>query len=429
MGILFFLQQNLVSVGIAISLYLVLRSIISHSLKSIRQLAVIALGAVVVLVLFLAVMAIQGILPGFWDGAFVYGLIYSNLGLMEQLKALGDTLQFFISIPLLLISLLVWFLAFILLLFHETGVLKKILLNRWTGWVLLAGGVLSFTAGMGGNLLPGSQGEMGLLQRVAVVLGVILTLLAFLQLIGLIPGLALSGMDKVTFRFSPDAAILLTIVFLWYPIEIIMVTLSGRSYLHYYMAICAICCVLYAFLADQICKLLVSWKITRINFLLAAAWFTGILLTLLYNPINTMQVMYAPEGAENNQIWNSVRYILGNTRPDDKVLVWGAEPVINFLSERSSPIRYTYVYTFYTKGYGGKARSAELLSEIQVNKPLLIIYTGDTPFVNIHPDQTCTLPSQHLLAGMENVMEAICDNYHYVGLVDSTDWKIYRLNQ
>ncbi len=129
LGIIFFLQQNLISIGLAIALYLILRSILSHSWEPFVQAVFIALGAIGVSIVFLAWMAIQGILPGFWDGAFVYVMVYSNLGLVEHLKALGDTLQFFKSIPLLLISLPVWLLALFLLLWHGASTIIKIIRN------------------------------------------------------------------------------------------------------------------------------------------------------------------------------------------------------------------------------------------------------------------------------------------------------------
>jgi hypothetical protein len=427
LGIIFFLQQNLIGVGIAISLYLVLRAILSHSWKPFIQAVFIALGAISISIVFLAWMAIQGILPGFWDGAFVYGMVYSNLGLVERIKALGDTLQFFKTIPLMLISIPVWLLALFLLVRHGASAIIKILKNRWTGWVLLAGGLLSLAIGVGGNLLPGSREGLGLLQKAAIVLGVILTALAILQLFSLLPRLAFATLGKTTFHLSPASSIISAVAVLWYPLEVGMVTLSGRSYLHYYMALIAVCTLLFTLLADQVKKLLSFWKIKGVNILVALSWSIGIILTLIYNPINTMRVLFGPEGNENHQIWQTVRYIEANTQPDNKVLIWGAEPVINFLSNRSSPIRYTYVYTFYTKGYGGRALSAELLSDIQTKKPILIIYTGDTPFINITAEHKCVLPKQPIPAGMENVMKSICSNYYYAGNIESTGWKIYHI--
>lgn len=428
LGIIFFLQQNLISVGIAISLYLVLRSILTHSWKPLKLVVFIALGAIGVSIGFLAYLAIQGILPGFWDGAFVYGMIYTNLGLVEHLKALSDTLQFFKTIPLLLLSLPVWLLALFLLLWHGASTIIKIIRNRWVGWVLLASGILLAAAGIGGNLIPGSRHGIGLLQQIVAVIGVILIGLAILQLLGFLPRFALPGLEKTTFRLSSASTAIIAIAVLWYPTEVVMVNLSGRSYLHYYMALYAICTVLYALLTDQIKKLLAFWKIIGVNILVALGWSIGIVLTLIYNPIATMRVMYTPEGKQNNQIWMAVRYIVANTQPDDRVLIWGAEPVINFLSNRSSPLRYTYIYMFYTKGYGGKARSAELLADIQTKKPLLIIYTGDTPFVNITTDHQCEMPKDPLLAGMEDVMKTICSNYSFVGEIGKQGWKIYHIN-
>ncbi len=429
-GILLFLQQSFISISIAIALYLILRAILIHSWKPFIQLAFIALGGLGVSIVFVVIMAIQGILPGFWDGVFVYGMVYSHLGLLEHLKGLGDTLQFFRSIPLLLLLIPVWLLALFLLLQHGAWTIAGILKNRWTGWVLLTGGILALAAGTFGNILPGSTGGFGLLRQSAIALGAILTGLAILQLFKLLPRWVLPRLEKTTFRLPTAATTLITVAVLWYPLEVVLVNFSERSYLHYYMAICAICIVLYAFLADQIKKLLLSWKLPAANILLVLGWAIGIGLTLFYNPINSMPVMFRPGEIANDQIWQAVNYIVANTSPDEKVLVWGSEPLINFLSDRSTPVRYTYFQnTFYTEGYGGKALSSELMNDLQTKKPVLIIYTGDTPFINITADHTCVMPAQPLLSGMEEVMKDICSNYSFVKNVGSSDWKIYHINE
>jgi hypothetical protein len=427
LGFIFFLRQNLISVGAAIAIYLVIRSIINHSWNPFRQLVIIILGAVSVSIAFLVYLAIQGALPGFWDGAFVYNVLYSNLGLLEHIKALGDTLQFFGQFSILLIPLLVWLLALVLLLLHGTSTTIKILRNGLTRWILLAGGILFIVVGFGANLLPGSRQGMGLLKQAAIIFGVILAGLAILQVLGFFSKFALPRLEKITYQLSPASASIIAIAVIWYPLEVGMVNLSGRSYLHYYMAICAICTVLYAFLANQIQRAFAFRNAGKVNIFLILVWSIGLVLTLIKNPINSMRVMYTP-GPENSTQLQAVRYIEANTQPEDKVLVWGAEPVVNFLSQRSSPLRYPHVYPFYIDNYGGKALSAEILADILTKKPVLIIYTRDTPFVNITSDHTCLMPAQPLLAGMDDVMKAVCSNYHYAGNIGSTGWKVYHID-
>ena len=428
LGILFFLRQNLISVGAAIVIYLVARALLSRSWKPIRQGLIMLLGLICFNIVCLSFLAIQGTLAEFWDAAFVFSLAYSNLGLLERIKSVSDTLRFFSQIPLLLLSLPVWFLALYLLLRQGTSTTIKIIKNRWTGWILLAGGIILLGGGIFSDILPGSRSAMGLLQQGAIVFGVIVTGLAILQVSSLLPRYALPRLEKITYHLSSASTTIIAIAVLWYPIEMVMVNLSGRSYLHYYMAMVAICTVLFAFLADQIKKLLGFWRNINPELLLVSGWCIGIILTLIYNPINSLRVMYSTEG--DNQTWRAVRYIVANTQQDDKVLIWGAEPVINFLSNRSSPLRYPYLYPFYTINYRVKALSAEVLADIQTKRPVLIIYTEDTPFVNITPDGKCEMPTKPLLAGMKDVMKDICSNYHYVGEIGKAGagWKIYRIN-
>jgi hypothetical protein len=425
LGLLFFLRQNLIGVGAAIAIYLVFRGILNRSWLPIRQLAYIALGSVGICLVFLAYLALQGVLPEFWEDVFVFSLAYSNLGLVERIKSLTDTLHFFGQIPLLFISLPVWLLALFLFLLHGAGAIIKIIQNRWTGWIVLSVGILSLAAGLGGDLLPGSRGSLGLLQQAAIILGLALVALAILQLSGFFPRITLPRLENISYHLPPAAVSIIAIVVLWYPIEVIMVNLSGRSYLHYFMAICAVCTLLYAVLANQFQNLLGHFRVKIGNALLVSCWTVGIFLTLVYNPINSLQVFFTPD--HDNQYLKTVRYIDANTQPEDKVLIWGAEPVINFLSDRDSPLRYPYLYPFYTINYQVKALTAELLKELQANKPLLIIYTGDTPFVNITSDHKCELPVQTLLLGMEKVYKLICRYFYYNGTVGPAGWKVYHL--
>ncbi len=427
LGILFFLRQDFIGVGVAIAIYLAMRALIIRTWLPLRQLAFTLLGAIGISMVFLVYLVQQGTLAQFWDSVFLFSFAYSNLGLLEHLKAFGETLQFFYQIPLLLLSLPVWAFLLFLLLLHGTGTIIKILRNQWTGWALLAGGILFLAAGLGANILPGSRPGMGLLQQTAIVLGVILTGLAILQLFGFLARVTLPGLQKIAYHLPLASNTIIALTVIWYPVELILVNLSGRSYLHYYMAVIPVCSMLFAFLADQIRRVLGFWKVGIGNALVVLGWAIGIILTLVYNPINAMREFYTP--TKDDQVQKTVRYIDANTRPGDTVLIWGAEPVVNFLSNRASPTRYPYLYPFYTINYEVKAFSAAVLSGIQTGKPVLIIYTGDTPFINISTDQKCELPSQPLLPGMENVLKAICSRYYYVGFVENTGWKVYHIDQ
>jgi 4-amino-4-deoxy-L-arabinose transferase-like glycosyltransferase len=427
LGLIFFLRQNLIGIGAAIVIYLIMRALFKRSWLPIKQGAFIALGFIGVSIIILTILAIQGIIPEFWDAAFVFSLAYSNLGLLEHLKALGDTLRFFSQIPFLLIFLPAWFLAAFLVLRHGTSTILQILRNRWTGWVLLAGGILGVVGGFGGSLLQRSENRLGLLQQAALIFGFLLIVLGIISISNFSQKAISLWLEKKPFHFSPASTSIISIAVIWFPIELVMVNLSGRSYLHYYMAMCAIGMVMFAFLADRLIKLLGSLKAARAELISILIWSIAIVLTLVYNPINTLRIMYTPEG-KDNLTWKAVRYVVANTQPDDKVLIWGAEPVINFLSDRSSPLRYPYFYPFYTINYGRKALTAEVLEAVQHNKPVLIIYTGDTPFVNINADGKCKLPDGPLPAGMDNVLNAVCLNYHYAGELGKGNWKIYQVN-
>ena len=72
------------------------------------------------------------------------------------------------------------------------------------------------------------------------------------------------------------------------------------------------------------------------------------------------------------------------TTSDDSVLIWGAESITNFESQRRSPTRFVYQYPLYTEGYADERLIEEFLEEIIKNKPRLIIDSRNplTPLYN-----------------------------------------------
>ncbi len=108
---------------------------------------------------------------------------------------------------------------------------------------------------------------------------------------------------------------------------------------------------------------------------------------------------------KHKNIHQAIQFISENTTKEDYVLIFGAESVINFMTQRKSPTRYVYQYPLYMQGYDNTKKDQEFLSDLTKNPPKLIIITNNplTPFEKF---------------------SAIIENYTLVA--NDEDWKIYQ---
>jgi len=78
-------------------------------------------------------------------------------------------------------------------------------------------------------------------------------------------------------------------------------------------------------------------------------------------------------------------YVEQHTQPDQTVLVWGASSEINFEAQRHSPTQYHYGYPLIVPGFTTHAEIAELVSDLEANRPALIVDTTVEDGLRIPP--------------------------------------------
>jgi len=132
---------------------------------------------------------------------------------------------------------------------------------------------------------------------------------------------------------------LLVILLLGLPIELLLSMLSGRNYLHYFIGWSTYLGVLGAFAVFY----LLGRFMPRFENYTTLLLLSAILLALIFKldvwkgygtalqNISSGQVEYVDPVAI---------YIRENTSEQDKVLVWGFRPVINFVSGREAPVSF-----------------------------------------------------------------------------------------
>jgi len=236
----------------------------------------------------------------------------------------------------------------------------------------------------------------------------------YLAALGWLAGL---GYVWVNRRATPHPMILIALVNL--PIEVILITISGRSIIHYYLTLLPVMAILTGILIYAIPRLLE--KITNRSFQKVNQW-SPVLLLLVVILFQFGQIKYYPEYVRVlaiNEYAPVIDYIATNTKESDKVLIIGAESAVNFLTRREAPTRFVYQYPLAL--LGRRPMFEEYFNQILENKPVLIIDTrGRT-----HLEEKLYVPLQKRSEIVREGVQYLGENYQQVAQFG--EWFVYRL--
>jgi hypothetical protein len=203
------------------------------------------------------------------------------------------------------------------------------------------------------------------------------------------------------------------------PIEVALITISGRSILHYYLTPLPVMAILTGTLIygmPILMEKVKSHSMQRIK-----KWVPALLLAVIA-AAQIGQASYYPEYVralrENDRV-AVIDYIQGNTEENDKVLIIGAESAVNFLARREAPTRYVYQYPLAL--LGRRPMFEEYFNQILDDKPVLIIDTRGRTQLTEKLYQPLQKRSQIVRDGVKYLGE----NYEQVAQFG--EWAVYRL--
>ena len=205
------------------------------------------------------------------------------------------------------------------------------------------------------------------------------------------------------------------------PIEVALITISGRSILHYYLTPLPVMAILTGTLIYGIPILIENVKSTSIQRI--KKWLRALLLAVIA-VAQVGQVRYYPEYVravrENDRV-AVIDYIRENTEEDDKVLIIGAESAVNFLARREAPTRYVYQYPLAL--LGRRPMFEEYFNQFLGDKPVLIIDTRGR-----------TQLTEKLYTPLQKRSQIVRDGVQYLGenyeqVAQFGEWFVYRLIQ
>lgn len=198
------------------------------------------------------------------------------------------------------------------------------------------------------------------------------------------------------------------------PVELALIGISKNTFPHYYMTLLPVLALLTGFAAWVFISLISTWKIPNIVKYAAAA---GIMAVFAQGSFNTyMDQLYTYR--KFNKKETVINYIKGTTTPDDYVLMWGAETLINYETLRRSPSRFSYQHPLRREGYVDEGLIVEFLDDVIQNRPRLIINTLSPNPMYDFPIHTPEIDSK---------ISYLQSHYCAVGDVDS--WPVYEYSE
>ncbi len=258
-----------------------------------------------------------------------------------------------------------------------------------------------------------SSGDIGPVARLwqgvqgfsAVGAGGLWQLALFGLILGLISALRRSHDDRLGFAAFPIAMIDL-------PIELLLISLSGRANPHYYVSALPALSVLAAGALSAISSLITAWHMPRLATVTAA--LAVCLLGWLSYVVFTSQLALARRIP--SEYPETARYIDLSTDASATVLVWGDEASVNYMARRASPTRFVYLFPLYEMGYGTKQLVADFLRSLVEDPPRLIVDTANppTPFMDF----------RNLTSRSTGDMDWL--HTHYVAAQSIGAWTIYQ---
>jgi hypothetical protein len=263
------------------------------------------------------------------------------------------------------------------------------------------------------------------------------TSIGFVFAVGALLGYALSLFSL--FRREVFGTVLgkfLLILIIGWPIEIILSSLSGRNYPHYFLGWAPYLGILCAYLIYVFLRRFVPRSEQY-----AIAWIFILLVFTLVGKIH----VWKDYGAVLTRMWTAPEtgleyrdfvavYIRENTSPQDEVFVWGFRPVINFASDRESPASFLPYPLIHVNTPLGEYWANQFYFQFTMDPPILVINMIEPADRERIPDIDPEIRKQYkikwkdvvLAQNYKDTLDFIHQNYTRIETI--TGYDIYRLN-
>lgn len=184
--------------------------------------------------------------------------------------------------------------------------------------------------------------------------------------------------------------VLLRLAIILLPVEVVLISTSGRQYGHYYLVVLPVITIFLSFFGRVVINVLDTFtdgrRASQKDEFLVQMAATACLLAIVVNTSISYRGTYSDTLSRIRKIGSTgvimrgdfsqvAEYIRDHTTPNNRILVWGAQAEIYLLSKRQSPTRFFYQYPLVTSNYANDSLFNEFLSDVENHRPEIIIDT------------------------------------------------------
>ena len=261
----------------------------------------------------------------------------------------------------------------------------------------------------------------------AVAAGSSLTLRALpWTVLALVPLLALAAAGMLAARRVHGSGSMAVTALAWLVAGVVLIVVQGRFYAHYAIPL-VVPLALLAGIGWEDLRRLVDLR----RFLRRPLMVMGIALVLLAvgagaaGGLQELRTWDAANG-RSRTVAQAVRDL---SAPGDTLLVWGNEPYLYRLADRAPAIRYPYLLPLTTPGYVDAALVEELVSELRVRPPTVVVDAGspgpgEPGIVPLLMDRPVSSEGRDADL-LDPLREFVRSRYELDAVVDG--WPVYRL--
>ena len=254
-------------------------------------------------------------------------------------------------------------------------------------------------------------------------------------------GLAACARRLEKSRAHERSRALMLFALIWAAIELLLASLSGRPYDHYFIMLVPPMALLTAVLVAEI----LSHSHTPANLrrrvrspATIAVLFALVMLQPLFgNIVLRARTTGIVPSRETSQVVQAADYVRAHSSPTDRLLVWGLSGGLYFLAQRPAASKYLFAFPLLTRTYGDSV-AHDFIAELQHAPPAIIVDAAvsdqSAPPLSRwdaswhFPQLGWYAPYRTMTPSLEPFYEFVAQNYTPVAVVGPEHWTVYRAN-
>lgn len=428
-GIVFNIKQTYIDVTISIFIFILLDIIIHKKWGNWKNLLFIGLGFLLPNLLIVIYMVANGALDAMWQTAFVFNFAYSDIGMMERIKALKNAIIVNSQYPFFIMLIGLWFISlFYFPIKYFKNIVGFIASKKSRTFMLVSGFVCSglFTI----SQLIARNNYLGYIDIALLVFSFLFFLFYFLTALKAIKkwtagdgNIFQSNMQTVKSANLPDLPMPFLLGVIDLPIAMLLVVASGRNYPHYFVTFFPSFFLLFfglvLFLKEQI-------KHPKMRILTSCILISLFILGAIKPVQKVLKGLGGPYSY--NPYREVVKYIRDHSNEDDTLMVWSLDSNINYLAGRSSPSRYANVHPAYLASPVKEEAQKTIYKDITSHPPTIILdmRNAEYPFIDGVSQAECLAANPETGNYLKRTINFVCQNYIFIDQIDDID--VYQLN-